>query len=277
MPAPRRHLLAGSSGRCPFVMSSVSCWGDSVTLYRPGGFKRRHARHTPWTPCVRATRSGGTQIYSPLGAHTVRTDRGANVRPTRRANPPISIAPPASPPMRRRCSARLCRPSTFRPPRRSTLRVSRGATTSPRARTAHDQPLIETATESPSAGRHAVVCTLVASSSLTLTASRTAARTAPASSSHSGQALAPGYDGWASTETVITEHCLIDPDTGWYWLGGTKMSGYADGGGGLRLVHRHALAAYLGLETLGAGTVHHTCPGANRLTRRCLAPEHLRL
>lgn len=92
------------------------------------------------------------------------------------------------------------------------------------------------------------------------------------------EALAPGYDGWASTETVIAEHCLIDPDTGcWYWLGGTETSGYADGGGGLRLVHRHALAAYLGLETLGAGTVHHTCPGANRLTRRCLAPEHLQI
>lgn len=87
------------------------------------------------------------------------------------------------------------------------------------------------------------------------------------------EALAPGYDGWTSPETVVAEHCLIDPDTGcWYWLGETEAGGYADGGvTGLRLVHRHALAAYLGLETLGAGTVHHKCPGANRLTRRCLA------
>lgn len=93
------------------------------------------------------------------------------------------------------------------------------------------------------------------------------------------EALALGYDGWTSPETVVAEHCLIGPDTGcWYWLGGTEAGGYADGGvTGLRLVHRHALAAYLGLETLGAGTVHHTCPNPSRLTRRCLAPAHLQL
>ena len=90
------------------------------------------------------------------------------------------------------------------------------------------------------------------------------------------EALAPGYDGWASTETVIAEHCLIDPDTGcWYWLGGTETSGYADGGGGLPA--RPPSRPRRVPRTRNPSRQHRAShlPRRQQVTRRCLAPEHL--